>query len=400
MNNILITAKTRISIVLYINYLVHGIGLLILTQNMLHLSQTWQQPLATVSYVISGIGIGRILAYYILGTLSDKFGRKPILAFGMITYAIFFSTMPFVTNFKIAYLLTILAGVANSALDSATYPTFLELNSGKGAATVLIKSMMSLGEFILPLLVGFLEISRLWFGWSFLFATSLLIINFLMLLPLKFPKIYTKPKKMMKPVEKTFERTPLVVGTLLAVYGFTAMALMIHFTQWISLFAVKTLGMSQFQGHFVLSLYSIGSIIGVLVMFAIMQKEFIKDRHLIVVLNILAFLSLIVICFIHQHQVTNVAAFIFGATAASGVMQIGLNIFLRLFPTTKGRITAIFFSFGSIASFTIPIITGMLSQISIATAMRSNLITAINLVICISVSTLLYQKEKQLNKKA
>lgn len=52
----------QLSISLYLNYFIHGIGLIILTQNMQALSQHWQTPLATVSYVISGIGIGRLLA--------------------------------------------------------------------------------------------------------------------------------------------------------------------------------------------------------------------------------------------------------------------------------------------------------------------------------------------------
>ena len=66
----------QLSISLYLNYFIHGIGLIILTQNMQALGQHWQTPLATVSYVISGIGIGRLLAYFILENLSDRFGRK------------------------------------------------------------------------------------------------------------------------------------------------------------------------------------------------------------------------------------------------------------------------------------------------------------------------------------
>ena len=73
----------QLSISLYLNYFIHGIGLIILTQNMQALSQHWQTPLATVSYVISGIGIGRLLAYFILGNLSDRFGRKVFVNLGM-----------------------------------------------------------------------------------------------------------------------------------------------------------------------------------------------------------------------------------------------------------------------------------------------------------------------------
>lgn len=57
-------------------------------------------------------------------------------------------------------------------------------------------------------------------------------------------------------------------------------------------------------------------------------------------------------------------------------MQVGLTIFSSMFPHAKGRVTAIFFSFGSIASFTVPIFTGMLSNVGTAYALRSDLVIA------------------------
>ncbi len=92
----------QLSISLYLNYFIHGIGLIILTQNMQALSQHWQTPLATVSYVISGIGIGRLLAYFILGNLSDRFGRKVFVNLGMACYFTFFVGMALVTNIQLA----------------------------------------------------------------------------------------------------------------------------------------------------------------------------------------------------------------------------------------------------------------------------------------------------------
>ncbi len=53
--------KWRLALTLYLNYLVHGFGIIILAQNMTALSGAWHVPLATVSFVISGIGIGRLV---------------------------------------------------------------------------------------------------------------------------------------------------------------------------------------------------------------------------------------------------------------------------------------------------------------------------------------------------
>ncbi|GAY76139.1 putative transport system permease protein [Sporolactobacillus inulinus] len=83
--------KVKLSLILYLNYFVHGIGLIILTQNMKTLSGEWGTPLAVVSFAISGMGIGKLIAYYALGSLSDRYGRKALVVFGMGMYVIFFS---------------------------------------------------------------------------------------------------------------------------------------------------------------------------------------------------------------------------------------------------------------------------------------------------------------------
>lgn len=120
-NSLTKSNKRRLSISLYLNYLVHGIGLIILTQNMQALGKFWNVPIATVSYVISGVGIGRLLAYFLFGYLSDKFGRRRLVYIGIFSYMAFFIGIPFTQSISIAYLFAILAGVANSALDSGTY---------------------------------------------------------------------------------------------------------------------------------------------------------------------------------------------------------------------------------------------------------------------------------------
>ncbi|KRL37409.1 MFS transporter [Liquorilactobacillus uvarum] len=365
--------QNRLSLSLYLNYFVHGIGLIILAQNMQALGKLWQTPLATVSYVISGVGIGRLVAYLILGTLSDRYGRKNFVFLGMICYFIFFLGMLGAPNIQIAYLLAIVAGIANSALDSGTYTTFIELGGNEGASNVLIKAFMSLGEFVLPLLVASLENNNLWFGWSFILAALVLIINFFLLLPVKFPKTNQSKSSMIGTLKGVNKLKKIIITAALALYGYTSMALMILFTQWITLYASETLHMNNVASHFLLSLYSIGSISGVLIMFWLLRKN-ISELTLLVSLNIAALISLSIICFIHVAWLTQIASFVFGLTAASGVMQVGLNTFLKLYPQIKGMITGVFFTFGSLASFTIPVITGWLSQKSVAAALEFDLL--------------------------
>nr|WP_302426470.1 MFS transporter [Limosilactobacillus mucosae] len=375
-NQVNTVAKQRLSVSLYLNYLIHGMGMIILAQNMNSLGAAWHQPIKIVSFVISGIGIGRLISYLITGFLSDKISRKFFVEVGMFCYAAFALGMPLTKNIGLAYAFAILAGVANSSLDAGTYTTFVEMNGGNGAYTILIKAFVSVGEFILPILVTILANQGMWFGWSFMAMVALLIINFCLILPLKFPVANQANGDAVHEQDAKINGTAKKIMTgALIVYGYSSMALMIWFTQWITMFAQQTLHMSNGAAHFLLSLYSIGSITGVLVLFALLGHN-VKESHLLLVVNMIALVSLLVIMQSEQSLLMQIASFTFGLSAASGIMQTGLTIFMKLYPTHRGMITGVFYFFGSIASFTVPIITGVLSDISMAAVMAGDLVMA------------------------
>lgn len=375
-NQVNTVAKQRLSVSLYLNYLIHGMGMIILAQNMNSLGAAWHQPIKIVSFVISGIGIGRLISYLITGFLSDKISRKFFVEVGMFCYAAFALGMPLTKNIGLAYAFAILAGVANSSLDAGTYTTFVEMNGGNGAYTILIKAFVSVGEFILPILVTILANQGMWFGWSFMSMVALLIINFCLILPLKFPVANQANGDAVHEQDAKINGTAKKIMTgALIVYGYSSMALMIWFTQWITMFAQQTLHMSNGAAHFLLSLYSIGSITGVLVLFALLGHN-VKESHLLLVVNMIALVSLLVIMQSEQSLLMQIASFTFGLSAASGIMQTGLTIFMKLYPTHRGMITGVFYFFGSIASFTVPIITGMLSDINMAAVMAGDLVMA------------------------
>ncbi|VDG25943.1 MFS transporter [Lactiplantibacillus mudanjiangensis] len=388
--------RRTLSLSLYLNYLVHGIGLIILTQNMQALSQHWQTPIATVSYVVSGIGVGRLLAYFLFGKLSDRYGRKLFINLGMVSYLIFFIGMAFVTNIQVAYGLAILAGIANSALDSGTYTTFIEMGGRQGSANVLIKAFMSAGEFILPLFIASLESTNQWYGWSFLLAAVILLVNLVLL------NRQTFPVRNQTDASDTAQTQPLpkwrrgVASVSLAGYGYTSMAVMILYTQWISLFVTSEMGYSRVLAHLLLSLYSIGSITGVLVTFWLLHRGMAEGK-LLVTMNASALVALLVVCYTNWSWLSIIASFMFGFTAAGGMMQVGLNLFIRLYPRAKGTVTGIFFTFGSIAAFTIPIVTGWLSKQSIGAAMRFDLIIGLAGVICVATAVWALRATKTLD---
>ncbi len=137
---------------LYFNYLVHGMGVILMSLNMASLETLWQTNAAGVSIVISSLGIGRLSVLLFAGLLSDRFGRRPFIMLGMCCYMAFFFGILHTNNIIIAYGLGFLAGMANSFLDAGTYPSLMEaFPRSPGTANILIKAFVSSGQFLLPL---------------------------------------------------------------------------------------------------------------------------------------------------------------------------------------------------------------------------------------------------------
>lgn len=162
---------------LYFNYGPRH-GVILMSLNMSSLEHQWQTNAAGVSIVISSLGIGRLSVLLMAGMLSDRYGRRPFIIFGMICYLIFFVGIINTHSIFIAYAFGFLAGMANSFLDAGTYPSLMEaFPRSPSTANILIKAFVSSGQFLLPMIISLLVWAELWFGWSFLLAAAIMIIN-------------------------------------------------------------------------------------------------------------------------------------------------------------------------------------------------------------------------------
>jgi MFS family permease len=98
-------------------------------------------------------------------------------------------------------------------------------------------------------------------------------------------------------------------------------------------------------------------------------KEVFSSAVAMIIYTGLSMISLLLVCLFPTPMMVTGFAFIIGFAAAGGVLQMGATIMAMSFPNGKGKATGIFYTAGSIASFTIPLITAKLSQISIASIM-------------------------------
>ncbi len=376
------TARLKLGFHLYLNYFVHGMAIVILAQNMVPLGNQWGVSVSKVAMVISSLGIGRLLVLYFSGRLSDRFGRKIFVQLGILAYIPFFIGTVLSPNVYVAYVCGILAGMANSFLDSGTYPALMELFPRTATtANVLIKAFVSAGELLLPILVTVVENFKIWYGATFVLGAIILLINYFFITGSKFPNTLTD--KVTRPEESQSKMNFLqrINAVTLIVYGYISMSTFYLVSQWLTKYGQEVLKMDLANARYLVSVYSVGSLTGVVIITVLTSRRA-KSVYVMLVSTIISLLALSTITFVLNPTAIFIASFVIGASAAGGVMQVGLVIMSELFPNKKGTVTGIYYTAGAISSFTIPVITGYLYQFGVHSIMLFDVAIAIIGVIC------------------
>lgn len=146
------------ALILYLNYFIHGIGCSILSQQVVKemLADQWgMNDAMKVTAIAAALGLGRLISLPFAGPLSDKLGRRISVLIGVASYVIFFVGIAFSPNVQVAYVAAVLGGIANSFLDTATYPAVAEIMyKYTGIATMGIKLFISVAQLLMPFFLG------------------------------------------------------------------------------------------------------------------------------------------------------------------------------------------------------------------------------------------------------
>ncbi|MCY9108969.1 MFS transporter [Bacillus atrophaeus] len=356
---------TKMAISLYINYFLLGMVNIILASNMESLSKQLGTTAAGISYLVSAIGIGKLVSLAVAGRLSDKYGRKPFVVAASFIYLIFLIGIPLAPNYALAFIFAVSAGIANSFLDSGTYPALIEGFPKKASsATVLVKAFVSIGATLLPFFISFIVAKDLFYGYTFFLPAIIYFINGFFLLKVAFPNHNQKDAAGTSgaSAQDQFKSQPKLrqEGLAIIILGFTSTALFVLVQVWLPKFGQEVLGMPEVQSVQLLSYYSVGALVSVLLL-AVLLNKVIKPVTVMIVYPAIALVSLLALLFIHQPAVSVISSFVIGLSTA-GVFQLAMTVMAELFPANKGTITSFVNTAASLAFILIPLVTGILSK--------------------------------------
>ncbi|MEH7341196.1 MFS transporter [Priestia megaterium] len=350
---------------MYINYFLLGMVNIMLASNMSFLTKQLNTDGAGISYIISAIGIGKLLSYSLSGILSDKFGRKPLILVSSLTMAIFLIGIPLSPNYPTAFIFAIIAGIANSAMDAGTYPALIEVfPKSSGSASVLVKAFISAGAALLPFMIAFFADRDLFYGYAFFLPALIYLLNMIFMFKLPFPnhKREQSTVQQQNTAENKFISPPKMKqeGIALIVIGFTSTALFTVAQIWLPTYGQQVLGMAESSSVRLLSYYSIGALISVLVL-AVLLSKVLRPVTVILVYPMITLIAVLTLLFVKVPTIAIVAAFFMGFSTA-GVFQLAITFMTELFWNKKGTVTGIVATAAGLAAILLPLATGLMSK--------------------------------------
>ena len=362
-------------VILYLNYFIHGIGASILSQQVV--KELWAEQWGTgdvmgVTAIAAALGLGRLISLPFAGPLSDKLGRRISVIIGCMSYVIFFVGIAFSPNTQVAYLVAILGGIANSFLDTATYPAVAEIiNKYTGIATMGIKFFISVSQLLMPFFLGVVAGTSMSYLTLPLVAGIAIAVLGVLSIFAPFPTMEGTGKSEsffnnLKNANFSLESIALIL------IGFTSTA---TFQLWLNCaqtFGKEVAGIASEEVSVMQTYYSAGTMVA-LVVTSILITKF-KQVRFLAIYPAISTVMLVLVYVTKTPFICYVGAFVIGYAAAGGVLQMATAVVNDLFPKIKGTITSLVMIASSLCNYTI---------LSAASKMSAENVIVMNLVITV-----------------
>lgn len=351
------------AVALYITYFILGISATIVGQYKQEFAAAWGAgrladgtfEISGVITVIAAIGLGRLIAFPVAGPFSDRFGRKKSALVGMAFFILFFAGLPFTTGTGAAYLLLMCSGIGNSFLDTSVTPSCMEIFSENGAvANLFTKFSMSVGQFLLPILIIFSKGMGMSYHVLFFLAAGLVVIDTAAICILPLPENEGSQKKTGKKKSRIRLSSPLL---LLIGIGFTSSATFMIFMNCNQELGVLY-GMENPQ--LIQSFYSVG-IVSAILLTSLLVKKGVKPIQILVSYPLAAFVTLLLMYLIRTPEICLIGGFLIGFFAAGGVLQLTTSTANEMYPEHKGTITAMVMFASAVSNYVVINAAGMLT---------------------------------------
>jgi DHA1 family tetracycline resistance protein-like MFS transporter len=236
----MLNKKARVQFI-FVTILLDALGIGLLIPILPDLIRRFSEDPSMVSqyfgYFISVYALMQFLASPVLGSLSDRFGRRPVLLVSLLGAGLDYLIMAFAPNMLILFIGRIISGLTGASMTVATaYMADISDNSNRSSNFGMIGAAFGLGFIFGPALGGLIGS----LGWQapFFVAAALNILNFIFgyfILPESLPtgqrrKIEIGKMNPFSSIMKILKPSPIML--LIWVYILLFLAGQVHPSTW------------------------------------------------------------------------------------------------------------------------------------------------------------------------
>jgi hypothetical protein len=251
----------------------------------------------------------------------------------------------------VAYVAAVMGGIANSFLDTATYPAVAEIiNKYTGIATMGIKFFISIAQLLMPFFLGMAAGSSL--SYLMLPVVAGVAIGILGILSIFAPLPTVEGTGKQESLIQNIKNAHFTIESIaLILIGFTCTA---SFQLWLNCaqtFGKEVAGIASESVSVMQTYYSAGTMVALVVTSLLITKF--KQVRFLLIYPIITLVMLALVYVIKTPSICYIGAFVVGYSAAGGVLQMATATVNDLFPKIKGTITSLVMIASSLCNYTI-----------------------------------------------
>ena len=305
-------------------------------QAYFHLSPFW------IEFALSVNFIGYCISLFIVGELADRYGRKPVILFGLLTFIIG-SCICLATHYYSVFLMgRFLQGLGIAAPSILSFLIIADLYPVKKQQFLLamLNSSLNTAAAFAPVLGSYITH---FFHWQGNFITLFLLGSFIFLLTVFFiphVKFLLKKQSLLQGYAKIFQSAPLIILMIYFMFMFVPYWIFVGISP---LLYMKDLGVTlehfgYYQGSLALT-FALGSLVFGFIMHRYDHK---KLLYLANQIFIFSFIAIVFVTFKYEHNPLFITLafipFVIGQIIPSNVLY---PLYLNLMPEAKARLTAL-----------------------------------------------------------
>ena len=250
-----------------------------------------------------------------------------------------------------AYVAAVLGGIANSFLDTATYPAVAEIiYKYTGIATMGIKFFISVAQLLIPFFLGVAAGSSMSYLMLPLVAGIVIAVLGVLAIFAPFPAA-SESGKSESFIDNLKNAHFSIESVALILIGFTSTA---TFQLWLNCaqtFGKDVAGIASESVSIMQTYYSAGTMVALVVTSLLITKF--KQVRFLVIYPAISAVMLVLVYLIKSPTICYIGAFVIGYAAAGGVLQMATAVVNDLFPKIKGTITSLVMIASSLCNYTI-----------------------------------------------